>query len=221
MPRTARAMVGGLCYHVINRGNGRANVYHEPSDYKAFLTLMTLASERIPMRILAYCLMPNHFHLVLWSLKDGDISRWVHWLLTSHAKRHHRIRGSSGRIWQGRFKAFPIQQDRHLLTVIRYVERNPLRANLVQSAADWGWSSLSRDQAAFVGSLQSDWPLERPRNWLEFVDQPHTQPETEALRRCTYKNTPFGSDTWVRSTAEQLGLNSSLRAKGRPKRGHS
>ena len=63
MPRTARAMVGGLCYHVINRGNGRATVYHEPRDYNAFLTLMTLASERIPMRILAYCLMPNHFHL--------------------------------------------------------------------------------------------------------------------------------------------------------------
>lgn len=214
-------MVGGLCYHVINRGNGRATVYHEPRDYTAFLTLMILASERIPMRVLAYCLMPNHFHLVLWSLSDGDISRWMHWLLTSHAKRHHRIKGTSGRIWQGRFKAFPIQQDRHLLTVIRYVERNPLRANLVQSAADWTWSSLSRDQAATVASLRSEWPVPRPRNWLEVVDQPRSQSETEALRQCTLKNTPFGSDTWVRSTAEQLGLNSSLREQGRPKRGHS
>ena len=221
MPRTARAMVGGLCYHVINRGNGRATVYHEPRDYNAFLRLMTLASERIPMRTLAYCLMPNHFHLVLWSLTDGDISRWMHWLLTSHAKRHHRIRGSSGRIWQGRFKAFPIQQDRHLLTVNRYVERNPLRANLVQSAADWPWSSLSGAETTFADSLCSEWPVEKPQNWLEIVNQPHSQSEIEVLRQCTYKNAPFGSDTWVRSTADQLGLNSSLRAKGRPKRGHS
>ena len=220
MPRTARAIVGGICYHVINRGNARATVYHEARDYIAFLTLMILASERIPMRVLAYCLMPNHFHLVLSSYCDGDISRWMHWLLTSHTKRHHRIHNSSGRIWQGRFKAFPIQQDRHLLTVLRYVERNPLRANLVRRAADWRWSSLADDSAGLKLRL-SDCPVAKPRNWREFVDQPQTQTEIDALRRCTVKNTPFGSDAWTRSTAEKLGLGSSLRAAGRPKRGHS
>jgi len=220
MPRTARAIVGGLCYHVINRGNARATVFHNEADYKAFLTLMKIASERIPMRILAYCLMPNHFHLVLWSHDDGDISRWMHWLLTAHTKRHHRIRKSSGRIWQGRFKAFPIQQDRHLLTVMRYVERNPLRANLVASAADWSWSSISRDSAV-VGELQGEGPVVRPDNWHEIVDTPHTQQEIDALRRCSAKNTPYGSATWAQSTAEKLGLLSSLRERGRPKWGHS
>ena len=125
MARTARASVGGICYHVINRGNARAQVYFDTSDYSAFLTLMSLAIERVSMRILAYCLMPNHFHLVLWPHNDGDLSRWMHWLMTAHVSRHHRIRKTSGRIWQGRFKAFPIEQDRHLLTVLRYVERNP------------------------------------------------------------------------------------------------
>ncbi len=219
MPRTARALVGGLCYHVINRGNARATVFHDAKDYRAFLTLMKLASERIPMRILAYCLMPNHFHLVLWSYSDGDISRWVHWLLTAHTKRHHRIRGTSGRIWQGRFKAFPIQQDRHLLTVLRYVERNPLRANLVQSAADWFWSSISRTQASH--GLKTQGPLPTPDNWLEYVDQPHTHEEIEALRRCSAKNAPFGSIEWTQTTAQELGLQSSLRPRGRPKLGHS
>ncbi len=221
MPRTARAMVGGLCYHVINRGNARATVFHEPRDYDAFLIFMRLACERVPMRTLAYCLMPNHFHLVLWSLCDGDISRWMHWLLTSHTKRHHRVKKSSGRIWQGRFKAFAIQQDRHLLTVLRYVERNPLRANLVQSAADWPWSSMSRESIGSSGMQVSQSPVAKPQNWQEFVDQPQNQQELDALRRCGLKNTPFGSAAWTQTTAEQLGLKSSLRPPGRPKLGHS
>ena len=107
---------------MINRGNARAQVYHNQSDYQAFLTLMKLAGERVSMRLLAYCLMPNHFHLVLWPYNDGDLSRWMHWLLTTHVSRYHRINGTSGRIWQGRFKAFPIEQDAHLLTVMRYVD---------------------------------------------------------------------------------------------------
>ena len=219
MSRTARALVGGLCYHVINRGNARATVYHDDADYRAFLTLMKLASERIPMRTLAYCLMPNHFHLVLWSYSDGDISRWMHWLLTAHTKRHHRIRGTSGRIWQGRFKAFPIQQDRHLLTVMRYVERNPLRANLVERAKEWGWSSIGRTQAD--DGLMSEGPVTKPDSWQDFVDKPQTQEEIDALRQCAAKNAPFGSEAWTRSTARKLGLLSSLRAPGRPKLGHS
>lgn len=219
MPRTARAMVGDLCYHVINRGNARATVFHDQRDYRAFLTLVQLASERVPMRILAYCLMPNHFHLVLWSYTDGDISRWMHWLLTAHTKRHHRLRRTSGRIWQGRFKAFPIQQDRHLLTVMRYVERNPLRANLVETAADWDWSSIGRTNATH--GLTTPAPVNKPDNWLDVVDKPHTQAEIDSLRRCSAKNMPFGNASWTRSTAENLGLTSSLRRPGRPKLGHS
>lgn len=219
MPRTARALVGGLCYHVINRGNARATVYHDENDYRAFLTLMKLASERVPMRILAFCLMPNHFHLVLWSCVDGDISRWMHWLLTAHTKRHHRVHRTSGRIWQGRFKAFPIQRDRHLLIVMRYAERNPLRANLVESATDWDWCSIGRNRPDFP--LVAESPVAKPENWPELVDKPHTQDEIDALRRCSAKNAPFGNEAWTRSTAENLGLTSSLRQPGRPKLGHS
>lgn len=212
-------MVGGLCYHVINRGNARATVFHEPGDYRAFLTLMRLACERVPMRVLAYCLMPNHFHLVLWSRIDGDISRWMHWLLTAQTKRHQRVHRTSGRIWQGRFKAFPIQQDGHLLTVLRYVERNPLRANLVESVMDWDWSSIGRNRPDFP--LLAESPVAKPDNWLELVNKPHTQDEIDALRRCSAKNAPFGSESWTRSTAESLDLTSSLRQPGRPKLGHS
>lgn len=219
MPRTARAIVGNYCYHVINRSNARATVFHNNADYRAFLTQMNLASDRVPMRVLAFCLMPNHFHFVLWSRGDGDISRWMHWLLTAHTKRHHRVRGTTGRIWQGRFKAFPIQLDRHLLTVIRYVERNPLRANLVERADDWEWSSISRTSTELTRSLLCEWPIATPENWLELVNRPHTKEELDALRRSAAKNRPFGSERWIRSTAEALTLQSSLRPAGRPKLG--
>src|SRR6266511_1948634 len=142
MPRTARASAGGYCYHILNRGNGRAAVFHKDEDYRAFVRLIAEAFRRRPMRVLAYCLMPNHFHLALWPFGDGDLSTWMQWLLTAHVRRYHRHYHSSGLVWQGRFKAFPIQEDAHLLSVLRYIERNPLRAGLVARAEDWGWSSL-------------------------------------------------------------------------------
>jgi len=221
MSRTARASVGGICYHVINRGNARATVFFESADYRAFLNLMRVACERIRMRLLAYCLMPNHFHLVLYPHEDGDLSRWLHWLLTAHVKRHHRIKKTTGRIWQGRFKAFPVEQDKHLLTVMRYVERNPVRANLVSSAADWDWSSLSFRNASVADSLLSVSPVTRPQNWQEIVDTPQSSAELEALRRCRHKNTPYGSDAWVDAAVASMGLESSMRGPGRPKSGHS
>ena len=126
MPRTVRASEGNLCYHVLNRGNGRAEVFHKDDDYVAFLEAMAEASVRLPMRVIAYCLMPNHFHLVLRPQADGDLSRWMHWLLTTHVRRYLRHYRHSGHVWQGRFKAFPIEDDEHLATVVRYVERNAL-----------------------------------------------------------------------------------------------
>ena len=103
MPRTARASAGDICYHVINRGNGRAVVYRKEADYAAFADLIALANARLPMRVLGYSLMPNHFHLVLWPHGDGDLSRWMQWLMTSHVRRYHRHYGTSGHVWEGRF----------------------------------------------------------------------------------------------------------------------
>ncbi len=216
MPRTARAAKGGICYHVINRGNARSTVYHNSEDYRFFIQLMIKACDRIPMRILSYCLMPNHFHLVVWPLGDGDLSGWMQWLLTSHVRRYHWIRGTSGRIWQGRFKAFPIQQDSHLLIVMRYVERNPVRANLVCSAADWNWSSISRSASPERRSMISRAPISPPQDWLQFVDAPQSQAELDALRRCSQRNAPYGDPAWTRETAESLGLEASIRKLGRP-----
>lgn len=216
MPRTARASVGEMCYHVINRGNARQEVFRKNEDYKAFINLLDHACERIAMRVLGYCIMPNHFHLVLWPYSNGDLGKWMQWLLTAHVRRYHQHYKTSGHVWQGRFKAFPIERDEHLLTVLRYVERNPLRAGLVEHAEDWPWSSLSRSK------MDHDWlcplPVSGPLNWIGWVNQPQTEAEVEQLRQSVNRGTPYGPPNWAQRVAAQLGLEASLRPRGRPRK---
>lgn len=219
MPRTARASVGGVCYHVINRGNGRAKVFHKPADYNAFVALIAEAASRVPVRVVAYCLMPNHFHMVLWPRHDGDLSRFMQWLLTAHVRRYHRQYHGTGHVWQGRFKAFPIQQDAHLLTVLRYVERNALRAGLVKQAENWAWSSVRwwRERGQWPAFLHEG-PVARGRRWVADVNRPMTAAEEDALRRSVNRGTPWGAESWKLRTARRLGLESSLRPRGRPRK---
>jgi putative transposase len=206
-----------MCFHVYGRGNAQAVVFHDELDYDSFMALIARAVKRIPMRVLAYCLMPNHFHLVLRPLADGDLGRWMHWLLTSHVHRHRRRYETVGRIWQGRFGSSPIQADGHLLTVLRYVERNPVRANLVPAVIDWPWSSIHERLGRQGNGLITDLPVELPENWLGFVQQPLTAAELRCIRTCVRRERPFGDDSWTRGTAERLGLLSSLNPRGRPK----
>ena len=218
MPRTVRRLVGGVCYHVVNRGNAQATVFHTDAHYRAFIELISDACARIDMRVVAFCLMPNHFHLVAWPRADGDLSRWMHWLLTTHVRRHHLLHGSSGHVWQGRFKAFPVRRDEHLLTVIRYVERNALRAGLVRRAEDWPWNSLRWRASGSHPEIPGDIPIALPSDWLTLVNAPQTAAELERVRRSVNRGTPFGGKAWSQRTAETIGLGST-RPRGRPKRG--
>jgi len=234
MPRTARALTGGIACHVINRGNGRQTVFHEKSDYEAFLNLLANSFSRTPMRVLGFCLMPNHFHLVLWPRGDGDLGRWMQWLMTSHVRRHHKRHGSSGHVWQGRFKSLPVQHRRPtaaeraqgvvetanpLWTVLRYVERNPLRAGLVKRAEDWPFSSLrwATGLEPTPAWVDPSW-LERPAGWLAAVNAEEDEAELAAVRQSVTRGTPFGQDAWVKQVAKLLGLESSLHPRGRPRK---
>ena len=216
MPRTARASAGDVCYHVLNRGNGRQRIFHRDEDYAAFLDLLATACARRPLRVLGLCLMPNHFHLLLWPHADGDLSRWMQWLLTAHVRRYHGRRGTSGHVWQGRFKAFPIAPDEHFLTVLRYVERNPRRAGLVRRAEEWPWSSLAL--RARRSRLLAALPVDLPRNWTERVNRPETEAELAAVRQSVVRGAPFGSPAWSVRTAVTLGLEAALRPRGRPRK---
>ena len=216
MPRAARNFAGGLPHHVVARANGGARLFGGAQDYGPFIELMAAAHERRPLDVLGYCLMPNHVHLVLRPAEGRDLSRFMQWLLTAHAARLHRRRGTTGHVWQGRFKAFVIQADDHLWTVLRYVERNALRAGLAAAAEAWPWGSL----AARLAPPAPAWLVapDLPAGWRDWVNEPQSAAELEAVRRSVNRGAPFGEPDWAQRTAEALGLASTLRARGRPSR---
>jgi putative transposase len=210
---------GGIIYHVLNRANRRARIFHKPRDYDAFLKVVEEGLSQIPCRMLGLCVMPNHRHMVLWPHADGDLSRLIAWITNTHVKRYrqHYHDKIGGHLYQGRFKSFPVQEDGHLLTVLRYIEANPLRCGLSQRAGQWPWSSCSLRQSP-IKSLLSDWPFPVPPDWESLVEERWPEPELNRLRASVDRGTPFGQDTWVLQTARQLGLDSALRQRGRPKR---
>ena len=221
MPRRIWIATGGLAYHVLNRRVGRLRLFEKPADYAAFETILHQAHERTGIRIAAYGLMPNHWHLLLWPRDDGELSEVMRWITVTHTQRWHAHRQTSGSgpVYQGRFKSFPVQSDEHFLTVARYVERNAKRAKLVERAEEWRWSSLwqrvQRDPklVEFLG----EWPVERPLGWVKLVNGPDKAAELEDLRCSAQRGRPFGGEAWVVRTAKRLGLESTLRPRGRPK----
>ena len=141
MPRSARLVDDGGIYHILNRGNGQQRVFKKDGDYLAFLDLLDQMLKKFNMDMFTYCLMPNHFHLLV-KVKEGEnLSRGMQWFTTTHVRRYHQHYRSSGHLWQGRYKSFGIQDNDQFLTVARYIEGNPVRAGLVATAVDWFWSS--------------------------------------------------------------------------------
>ena len=220
MGRPLRTTAGGLVYHVLNRANARMQIFDNENDYDAFERILGEAVERTRMRLLAYCVMPNHWHLVVWPRKNGDLSTFVGWLTLTHTQRWHAHRHSvgSGHVYQGRFKSFLVESDDHLLSVCRYVERNALRAALCQRAEQWRWSSVWRRQCgdAECQAVLSEWPIGVPNDWLRRLNRTQSQRELEALRRCANRGQPYGSDRWVDRITKRFGLESLFRPQGRP-----
>ena len=223
MPRTARVAPGGMIFHVLNRANNRAPMFEKDQDYLAFLRVMRDTLAKKPMRILSFCLMPNHWHLVLWPQRDGELAAFMQAVTTMHVRRWRLNRHSvgEGHLYQGTYKSFPVQDDDHFLAVCRYVERNALRGNLVERAEHWLWGTLwQRHQRVSPEDYPAihEWPLPRPRNWTSLVNRAQTKAELDALRTSVTRGRPFGSDAWQKRTAKRLGLESTFRSRGRPRK---
>ncbi len=223
MPRHARVAPGGFVYHALNRAVARLPLFQKDEDYRAFERVLVEAMARHPTRVLAYCLMPNHWHFVLWPEEDDEMTAFLRWLTHTHTQRWHAHYDTvgTGHLYQGRFKAFPVQENDHFYTLVRYVERNALRAGLVERAEDWHWSSLAHRRGSVddpIAKLLHPWPLPEPSDWLKRVNRVETQAELDALRLSVKRNRPFGSPVWQQRSAKQLGLEYTLRGQGRPKK---
>ena len=217
MPRIPRAFVDGFIYHVLNRGNGKRIVFHKREDYQTFTDLMKTGKQLYSINILGYCLMPNHFHLVVLPVRAKELSHWMQWLMTSQVRRYHQLYGTNGHVWQGRFRSFVVQPDNHLLTVMRYVEANPVRSGLVGTAKEWNWSSHGETLRKSSPGIADILPIELPENWGTYVDAPLTGSELERLRQSVNRQSPYGGLHWQSKVCEELGLESTLRPRGRPR----
>jgi Transposase and inactivated derivatives len=212
-----------MIFHVLNRGNDRRTIFESDGDYLAFLRVMAETVEEVPLRILAWCLMPNHWHLVLWPKEDGELGRFMQRLTTTHVRRWrlHRRSVGHGHLYQGTYKSFPVESDEHFYTICRYVERNALRAKLVRRAEKWPWGSLGgalHAAAATESPPLARWPLPRSPQWVEYVNRPQTEAELDAIRVSIRRGRPFGSPAWQKRTAKRLGLESTFRPRGRPRK---
>ncbi len=226
MPRTARVDIGREVYHILNRANARVQIFDNEKDYFDFEKILQEAVERFDMRLLAYCIMPNHWHLVVHPKQDKDLAKFMGWLTNTHTRRWHTTKKTTGQghLYQGRYKSFLCQQDDHFITLVRYVERNAKKAGLCNMAQDWKWSSIWRRENGNKEQCKilSEWPVEMPSGYLELVNQEFDKKniETERVIDATIeKGNPFGNSEWLKKIVKKFGLEQTLRKVGRPKKG--
>jgi len=221
MPRQACKAPGGLICHVLNRGVGRRNLFRHEKDYIAFLRCFRNVLDQSPIDVLAYCVMPNHWHLVLVPQRHGQLSRFMQRLKITHVRRwlEHRRCVGSGHVYQGRFKSFACQSVGHFLTLCRYVERNPLRTKLVARAEDWPFSSLRTrlglDKQPMIPFAK--WPVARPADWHKRVNRAQSAAEEAALRKSIATAKPLGDEKWTAKHRKRLGI-ADPKPIGRPRK---
>ncbi len=221
MPRRARVSVANVVYHVINRANGRVPIFHIDKDYQHFELLLQEAKELTDMRILSYCIMPNHWHLILYPQTNTDLAEFMSWLTSTHV-RQYRTKTNTigyGHLYQDRYKSFPTESSEYCQTLIRYVEQNPLRAKLVERAEDWRWSSLWRRERGGEKErkLLAQLPMDLPSNYLQSVNEILKEDSLKSLRNSVNKGTPLGNDAWVEKMVGEHNLEHTVRGGGRPK----
>ena len=222
MGRAPRIDLAGHVYHVLNRANARQTLFHEDEDYIRFEKTLTEAVEIFDLPLLAYVVMPNHFHFVFYPALDNQIGQFMQWFTLTHTKRHHTSKDTTGygHLYQGRYKSFITQSDNHTLRLIQYVERNPVGVNLVQNPLDWRYGSLYRRYRGTdkEKKILGAWPVDEPKDYLKHIGIPEKEDGLELLRKSITRGQPFGNAEWVLSIIKKYKLQSTTRSEGRPKK---
>jgi len=221
MPRPPRKIEGDIVYHVLNRANAKMQIFEKEKDYLAFEEILNEAKEKYPMRILAYCLMPNHWHFILYPKNSNDLSLFMRWVTLTHTQRWliHRKMVGYGHLYQGRYKSFPIQKDNHFIYACRYVERNAQRAKLVRVAEDWRWGSawIRKHGNQKQKQILSEWPVSMTKDYDIYLNQDEDKIVIENMRNSVNKGKPFGLKNWTEEMCQKFKLKSTLNPRGRPR----
>jgi putative transposase len=220
MGRPPRADEAGGIYHALNRGNAKHDIFFKEADFEAFEQLIAQGLAAFPVDLIAYQWMHNHWHMVLSPQVDGAMSAFIGWVTLTHTQRYHAHHGTAGygHVYQGRYKSFPVQDDDHFHVVCRYVERNAKTAKLVKRAEDYRWGSLFNWLGGDSPIQLAPWPVRRLPGWVAKVNRALSKKELDALRHCVKRGLPFGDEPWTENTVKRLGLESTTKPRGRPKK---
>jgi len=218
MPRTARLVVPGIPHHVTQRGNRRQPVFFSDEDYRLYLRLLKVAVDKAGTRVWAWCLMPNHVHLILVPQTEDGLRASlaeVHRRYTAHVNQRE---GWRGHLWQSRFASFPMDEE-WLLAAARYVELNPVRAGLVQRPEQWDWSSARTHLGLHRDGLTEAEPLlERVSDWATLLESGLEEPRLEELRARERTGYALGGTPFLERIAAATGRDLAPRPRGRPKK---
>jgi len=224
MGRPPRISLGGYVYHVVCRGLQPKGIFRSNDDYEEFVTVLAEAVERFEPRVLSYCALPKHWHLVLTPRRDGDLSKLIAWMTVTHSARWHTHprRASTGGLYERRFRSFPVQDDASLLEVMRFIESHPKRSGFCDSVLEWKWSSAARRSIAAgtdkpMDTIVSSPPLALPSDWPCMLDEELPNEILSKVIRSIQRGCPYGDDAWIVRTAKKMALESTIRPRGRPK----
>ncbi|PKA70760.1 putative transposase [Pseudomonas baetica] len=227
MPRTARVVLPHYPHHVVQRGHNKQAVFKEPADFERYLSDLCELKTLLDVKVYAFCLMTNHVHLLL---APGESAASLGQLMKSLAARMTRYRnkleGRSGTLWESRYKSSVVQTDTYLLACCRYIELNPVRAQIVEHAQDYRWSSL---QVRLNATEETNWLDDYPgftdlgptvaiRNdrYIEFMKQPPPSQELELIRSALQRGQLTGNSQFTAEIEVITGLHISNRPRGRP-----
>ena len=218
MPRIARGLADNQIYHIINRGNRREAVFHDNYDYEKFLKLLIESKEKYAIKIYAYCLMPNHFHLVIYTKYADSLSQGMHWISSSSVRYYNKRYNISGHLWQGRYKSFIVQEDSYLLVLLKYVEANPKRARIVKDCIDYKYSSANNRIKNNENLITDEIPILLPDDWYGYINSDEKITDIESIRNCINRQAPLGDKNWKYMVSKKYNLESTINPRGRPKK---
>ena len=216
MPRIARGLADNQIYHIINKGNRRETVFHDSYDYERFLKLLLESKEKYSIELFAYCLMPNHFHLVIYTKYAESLSKAMHWISSSYVRYYNKKYKISGHLWQGRYKSFIVEQDSYLLVLLKYVEANPKRSNIVKQCEEYKYSSAFNRVNKIEDELVNVLPIEIPIEWGKYINEDENKTNLDFIRNSIERQSPLGDELWQMNIAKKYGLESTLNPRGRP-----
>lgn len=227
MGRAPRKDLGGYTYHITNRGVKLKPIFRSDDDYHDFALTLIEMVERFEPRLLGFCVLPKHWHLVMTTRRDGDLVKAMSWLSITHSARWHlrpRRKGTGG-IYEGRYRSFPVQDNSALLDILRFVESHPKRSQLCDKSIEWKWASAFQrahsdpQTPASAKSLSIETPpVAIPANWNECLDEELSHIQLSAIIQSIERGRPYGDSDWVTKVAKRMSLESTLRPRGRPPR---